>query len=243
MNPSTEASNLMVTAKSSVRLRWSFVITVALVLATGVVAGFGRVEFASPFLARQASVQVVFYDSVTGNEVAPNPAALLPLALEGRLGHQVNIFSAPPLLLESTLQSLLAWLCVWVALGLTGWLLRFPLDTTRWWHLGVAAGSLSLWRLLQAISISHWLLLPQGRPDLVTALLDFTMGIAAPTPLLWAVLWRGAWWLMAGLALFVHLFLLTRAQWRCSMGKAFLATLLAYLFARGLYWLATFAAA
>ena len=131
MDPATKTSNPPTPDKSSVRLRWSLAAVAALVVATGVIAGVVRVEFASHFLARHALVQVTFYDSVTGNEVAPHPTGLLPFALQRQLGQQANIFSAPPLLLPAILQSLLAWLCVWVALGITGWRRREKGDTAR----------------------------------------------------------------------------------------------------------------
>ncbi len=213
----------------------SLLVALGIVLATGLVAGWGRVEFASPFLARQAAVKVTFYDSLTDQVVPTTPATLLPLALDRRLGHRVDIFSIPPPIGLATLQSLLAWLCVWVALGASRWVLRLPFTSSLWWQLGVTSGVMSLWRLLQALFISHWLWLPGGRPDLVAALLDLTMGMSVPSPLLWGVLWRGAGWLLMGLGMIGHLFFVFRWQWQCSRRKALLGTLLTFLIARLLY--------
>ncbi|MFN3422348.1 MAG: hypothetical protein ACK40X_11570, partial [Armatimonadota bacterium] len=59
----------------------SLAIAAFVVVATGIISALARVEIVSPFTSRQTAVQVSFYDE-TGKVVNPNPAQLLPLALQ-----------------------------------------------------------------------------------------------------------------------------------------------------------------
>ncbi len=242
MNRAGETNLTDVTSASSSLLpRWlSLSLVGLLVVGTGLLAGAGRVEFATPFTARQVAVQVIFFDAETGEVVPRTLAHLLPLAMERRLGHKVDIYQLPPRFLPAILESVMVWLCLWLATGLTGWLLRRQLSPALWWRMGEAVGWLAFWRALQTIAVSHWLLLPNGRTDLVMAMVDLTLGVGASGNLLGAILWRSALWVGAAVASFVHLFVLLRRLFQCPQITAVFATLLVYLLARSLYWLAIF---
>lgn len=213
-------------------------IAVVIVVATGIIAALARVEIASPFTARQAAVQVSFYDE-TGKAVNPNPVQLLPLALQRRLGYQAEIYRPQPEFLRATLQSLLAWLSLWLALGLTVWAFNRSLSTPQWWRAGSVSGWLMVWRLLQTLSVSCWLWLPNWRSELVTALLDLVQGYHVPANLLWAVLWRGTLWLLMGAATFVHMFVSLRRSFGLPRFKAAVGLIATYLLARLIYVLST----
>jgi hypothetical protein len=183
-------------------------------------------------------VQVSFYDE-TGKVVNPDPAQLLPLTLQRRLGYEAEIYRPKPEFLKATLQSILAWLSLWLALGLTFWVFNRSLTTSQWWRIGSTAGWLLIWRLLQALSVSCWLWLPNWRSDLVIALLDLVQGHPIPTNLLWAILWRGTIWVLTGIATLVHIFILLRRNFGFSYPKAFVALIAVYLLARLIYALST----
>lgn len=231
----TTHENLKVAHKS---VAFHFAIAVVIVAATGITSALARVEIASPFTARQAAVQVLFYDE-TGKIVNPNPAQLLSLALQRRLGYQAEIYRPKPEFLRTSLQSVLAWLSLWLALGLTIWVFNRSLTTLQWWQIGSIAGWLLIWRLMQALSVSCWLWLPNWRSDLITALLDLVQGYSIPENLLWAILWRGALWLSMGVAAFVHLFFAFRRSFGFSRPKALLGLAAVYLLARLIYVLST----
>lgn len=213
-------------------------IAVVIVAATGIISALARVELASPFTARQAAVQVIFYDE-TGKVINPTPAQLFPLAFQRRLGYQAEIYRPKPEFLRTSLQSLLAWLSLWLALGLTVWVVNRSLTTSQWWQIGSIAGWLLTWRLLQALSVSCWLWLPNWRSDLITALLDLVQGYPVPENLMWAVLWRGILWLSMGVAAFVHIFVVLRRSFGFSRPKSFFGLAAVYLFARLIYVLST----
>jgi hypothetical protein len=217
------------------RLAFAFLVVVA----AGLISGSGRVEIASPFTARQAAVQVIFYDGETGEVIEPNAIQLLPLALQRRLGYQAEIYRPKPDFLKATLQSLLAWLSLWLALGLTVWAIKRSLVTLQWLQIGEIAGWLMVWRLLQAISVSCWVWLPNWRSDLVIGLLDLVQGHPVPSNLAWAVLWRGAIWLAMGIATFVHIFIAFRRKFAFSRLVSLLSMLATYLVARLIYALST----
>jgi len=216
-----------------------FLIAIVVVMGTGIISAFARVEIASPFTSRQTAVQVTFYDGETGKVVNPNPAQLLPLALQRRLGYQAEIYRPRPEFLKATLQSVLAWLSLWLALGLTVWAFNRSLTTSQFWQIGSISGWLLIWRLLQALSVSCWLWLPNWRSDLVLALLDLVQGHPVPTNLLWAILWRGTLWLLIGLASLIHIFIALRRSFGFSRLKALLGLVSVYLLARLIYVLAT----
>jgi hypothetical protein len=217
------------------RLAFAFLVVVA----AGLISGSGRVEIASPFTARQAAVQVIFYDGETGEVIEPNAVQLLPLALQRRLGYQAEIYRPKPDFLKATLQSLLAWLSLWLALGLTVWAIKRSLVMLQWLQIGEIAGWLMVWRLLQAISVSCWVWLPNWRSDLVIGLLDLVQGHPVPSNLAWAVLWRGAIWLAMGIATFVHIFIAFRRKFAFSRLVSLLSMLATYPVARLIYALST----
>ncbi|MCX7642264.1 MAG: hypothetical protein N2116_00435 [Armatimonadetes bacterium] len=214
-------------------------IAAVIVLATGIISALARVELASPFTSRQAAVRVLFYDGETGKVVNPNPTQLLPLAVQRRLGYQAKIYRPKPDFPRTTLQSLLAWLSLWLALSLTVWGFNRSLSTSQLWQIGSVAGWLLFWRLLQALSISCWLWLPNWRSDLVIALLDLVQGYPIAENLLWAILWRGALWFLTGVATFVHIFASLRRSFGFPRSKAFLGLIAVYLLARLIYFLST----
>ncbi|MCX7967502.1 MAG: hypothetical protein N3B10_03315 [Armatimonadetes bacterium] len=215
------------------------VIAAVIVLAAGIISALARVEIASPFTSRQAAVQVFFYDVETGEIVNPNPAQLIPLALQRRIGYQAEIYRPRPEFLRVTLQCVLTWLSFWLALGLTVWFFNRSLTIPQWWEIGSTAGWLLVWRLLQSLSISHWLWLPNWRSDLVTALLDLFQGYPIAADLLWAVLWRGLLWLLMGVASFVHIFVVLRRNFNLNIPKALIGLVAVYLLARLIYVLST----
>jgi hypothetical protein len=184
-------------------------------------------------------VQVIFYDGETGEVIEPNAVQLLPLALQRRLGYQAEIYRPKPDFLKATLQSLLAWLSLWLALGLTVWAIKRSLVMLQWFQIGEITGWLMVWRLLQAISVSCWVWLPNWRSDLVIGLLDLVQGHPIPSNLAWAVLWRGAIWLTMGIATFVHIFIAFRRKFAFSRLVSLLSMLATYLVARLIYALST----
>lgn len=214
------------------------VIAALIVAVTGFISALARVEIASPFTSRQTAVQVSFYDE-TGKVVNPNPAQLLSLTLQRRLGYQAEIYRPKPEFLRATLQSVLAWLSLWLGMGLTFWIFNRSLTNSQWWGIGSIAGWLLSWRLLQALSISCWLWLPNWSSNLVVALLDLVQGHPIPAKLLWAVLWRGAIWLLTGIATLIHLLIILRRGFGFSYPKAFAALIAIYLLARLIYALST----
>jgi len=216
-----------------------FALAFSVVIAAGLISGAARVEIASPFTARQAAVQVIFYDGETGEVIDPNAVQLLPLALQKRLGYQAEIYRPKPNFLKATLQSLLAWLSLWVAIGLTVLAIKRSLVTSLWFQIGEVAGWLMLWRLFQAISVSCWVWLPNWRSDLIVGLLDLVQGHPVPSNLAWAVLWRGAIWLAMGIATFVHIFIALRLKFAFSRLASLLGLLATYLIARLIYFLST----
>lgn len=211
-------------------------------MATGMIGGAGRVEFATPFTARLQAVTVTFYHSATGEPLS-NVLRLWQAVKERQLTHHIQAFEMPPTYLVSTLQSVLSWLSLWLAMGLTVILLRRPLTTTLWWQIGGMVGCLFIWRLLQAISVSHWLWLPNGQPTLVDAISDMlvkmTLGATVPSALLWAFLWRALFWLLTGTLFFISLFFVVRSSFRCSKLTALLSVVITYIAARWIYALAT----
>lgn len=231
-----DSANLQILPKHPL-LRFAFAFFV--VIAAGLISGAARVEIASPFTARQAAVQVIFYDGETGEVIDPNAVQLLPLALQKRLGYQAEIYRPKPNFLKATLQSLLAWLSLWVALGLTVWVIKRSLVTPQWFQIGEIAGWLMVWRLLQSVSVSCWVWLPNWRSDLVVGLLDLVQGHPVPADLAWAVLWRGAIWLTMGIATFVHIFIALRRNFAFSRLASLLGLLATYLVARLIYVLST----
>lgn len=229
------AGNLPVQQKTDM-LYFSAIIVV---IATGMIAGSARVELASPFTARQSAVEVTFYDGETGQVINPSASQILPLALQGRLGYLAEIYRLPPNYLKSVLQSVLAWLSLWLALGLTILVLKRSLGGYDWFKVGSIAGWLMFWRLLQAVSVSCWLWLPNWRSDLVVGLLDLVQGHPVPADTVWAVLWRGALWLVMGIATFVHIFSVLRRGFNCTRLTSLLGLLMTYLLARLIYSLST----
>lgn len=213
----------------------SFAAAFLVVMATGFIAGTGRVELISPFTASQASVQVTFYDGETGEVIDPSAVKLIPLALQNRLGYQAEIYRPSPEFLKTILQSLLAWLSLWLALGLTVWVVKRSLKVPQWFQVGSVSGWLMLWRLFQAISISCWLWLPNWRSDLVIGLLDLVQGNPIPTNLAWAVLWRGTLWLLMGIATFVHIIFAFRRNFGFSWFALFFGLLATYILSRLIY--------
>lgn len=213
----------------------SLAAAISVVVATGLIAGAGRVEFASPFTTRQAAVRVTFYDGETGEIVDHNAIQLLPLALQGRLGYQVEVYRLPPNFLRATLQSFLAWLSLWLALGLTIWAYQRSLTTNQWFQIGSISGWLMLWRLFQVIGVSCWLWLPNWRSELVVALLDLVQGNPVPHNLAWATMWRGTLWLSMGIATFIHIFAVFRLKFNVPSVPSLFGLLPVYLIARLIY--------
>lgn len=220
-------------------LSFALLSSTLIVVATGITAGAARVELPSPFGVRQAAVQVFFYDGLSGEYISPNPGQLLSLTLQKRLGYEAEIYRPKPNFVGAILQSLLAWLSLWIALGLSVWLFKRSLTTSQWWHLGSMAGSVMIWRLLQALTVSCWLWLPNWRSDLVLALLDIVQGYPVSANLVWPVLWRGSLWLLTGTATFVHIFIALRRSFSLSCRGSLASLAITYFAARLIYTLAT----
>ncbi|MCS7192845.1 MAG: hypothetical protein NZ937_07690 [Armatimonadetes bacterium] len=217
----------------------SLLASLLIVVATGVVIGVARVELASPFTARQDAVQIVFYDDLTGEHVDPNAIQLLLLTSKKRLGYMVEIYRLKPNFLGGILQSLLAWFSLWLAMGFSLWLIKRSLKTAQWWQIGFLTGLLMVWRFLQALSVSHWLWLPDWRPDFVVALLDIVQGHSVQAPLVWGILWRGTIWLLTGLATFIHIFWASHRIFELSHSASFFNLLLTYIVSKIVYFLST----
>lgn len=233
--PQISAGNLPVQRKTDTL----YFAAIIVVIATGMIAGSARVELASPFTARQSAVEVTFYDGETGQVINPSASQILPLALQRRLGYLAEIYRPSPNYLKSVLQSVLAWLSLWLALGLTILVLKRPLKGHDWFKVGTIAGWLMFWRLLQAVSVSCWLWLPNWRSDLVVGLLDLVQGHPVPADMVWTILWRGALWLVMGIATFVHIFFVLRRGFNCTRLTSLLGLLMTYLLARLIYSLST----
>jgi hypothetical protein len=211
-----------------------------IVLVVGFIASLARVEFSSPFTARLAAVTVRFFEAGKGREVTGNLFQLWQLAQRHRLAYFVTVHRFPPRYLPVILQSLLGWLCLWLAVGLVGLALRCPMPSLCWWQLGGWLGCLFIGRLLQIISVSAWLWFPHERPNLLNALVDMALGLPLPSTAYAALFWRISLWLLSTLLLPICLFFLLRIAWHCSKGKAFVGTLLTIPLASVLYRLATF---
>ncbi len=220
-------------------LLFAMLASMLIVIATGVVVGASRVELASPFTARLVAVQVFFHDGVTGKYVNPNAVQLLPLALQGRLGYEAEIRRQKPNFVPAIFQSLLAWLSLWLALGLSLWLIKRSLTTYQWWQIGLLTGSLMIWRLLQALTVSCWLWLPHWNLELVIALLDILQGRPVPTHLVFAVLWRGSLWLLMGIATLIHILAIMQRSFEFSRKASLLGLIVTYIFAKLVYALST----
>lgn len=225
--------------RNSRNLLFALMASIVIVFVTGFVVGISRVELSSPFNARQAAVQVFFYDGLTGKYISPNPALLLSLSLQKRLGYEAEIYRPSPNFVRSILQSLLSWLSLWLALGLSFWLFKRSLSTSKWFQIGAIAGSLVIWRLLQALTVSYWLWLPNWRSDLVIALLDIVQGHPVQAHLVWAVLWRSFLWLLTGLATFVHIFFVMRRTFQLPFHLSLLGLIVTYMAAWLIYALST----
>lgn len=210
------------------------------VLFVGFFASFAKVEFPSPFTARLAAVTVRFYEADKQREVTGNTLQLWQLAQRHRLAYFVTVHRFSPRYIPVILQSLLSWLCLWLAVGLVGLALRCPIPSSRWWQLGGWLGCLFAGRLLQAISASTWVWLPNERPTFLNALVDMALGLPLPSTAYAALFLRISLWLLSTLLLPVSLFFLLRIAWCCSKGKAFAGTLLTIPIASALYRLVTF---
>ncbi len=155
---------------------------------------------------------------------------------------KIQAFEMPPNYLVGVLQSLLSWLSLWLAMGLTGALLRRPLTTALWWQIGGMVGCLFIWRLLQALSVSYWLWLPKGQPTLVHALSETLVKMALGEPvtfqLVLAFLWRALFWVLTGALFFASLFFAVRSAFRCSRLTALLGFVITCIAARCIYALA-----
>ena len=228
------------TAQQGRRLSLWLFVGVLPVLMAGFVASLARVEFSSPFTARLTTATVRFYEAGKQREVTGNTLQLWQLAQRRRLAYFVAVHRFPPRYIPTILQSLLGWLCLWLAAGLVGLALRCPMPSSHWWQLGGWLGCLFVGRLLQAISASTWLWLPDERPTLLNALVDMALGLPLSAATYAALFWRASFWLFATLLLPISLFFVLRGAWRCSTGKALAGTLLTVLLASILYRLATF---
>lgn len=210
-------------------------VAISLVIATGLVAGLGRVEFPSPFIARLRAMPVTFYDVRTREPLPNNPFLLWGKAMRGQLGYWVRVVKMPPDFLLPVLQSLFGWLSLWLAMGLTGSLLRRGFLSPLWWRLGSSVGFLFALRLTHVLAASHWVWIPDWNPLFIQALVDMLLGISVPPSLLWAVMARGLFWLLTALSFWLGTFFVLRFAFRLSKGQTFIGGLLAYLLSRLFY--------
>lgn len=210
------------------------------VLFVGFFASLAKVEFPSPFTARLAAVTVRFYERGKQREVTGNTLQLWPLVRQQRLAYFVTVHRFSPRYIPVISQSLLSWLCLWAAAGLVGLVLRCSMSSSCWWQLGGWLGCLFVGRLLQAISVSTWVWLPDERPTFINALVDMALGLPLPAATYAALFWRASFWLFATSLLPISLFFVLRLAWCCSTSKAFAGTLLTILLASALYRLVTF---
>lgn len=208
------------------------------VIATGIFAGAGRVEFPTPLTARLSIMPVTFYDMQTQTELPNNVLVLWKAALQRRLALWVRVLEVQPDFVTPLLQSIICWLSLWLAVGLTGFLFSQRLTTPLWWQIGGIVGSLFSLKLLHAVAASYWIWAPNWQPDLVDALADMLVGIPVPSAMVWAVSLRGLFWSLTALLFLVGLFFAIRNAFKLSVAKTLLCGFIAYLLARLIYALA-----